>query len=59
MLKVFIRKAHFNSKFWVVENSFPTIEKLDIVDTRKRAKNIFNYDFSTLYTTRPHNLCCI
>ena len=44
------------NKFWVVENSFPIIEKLKIINTRKKAKNISTFDFSTLYTTLPHNL---
>ena len=44
------------NKFWVVENSFPIIEKLNIINTRKKAKNISTFDFSTLYTTLPHNL---
>ena len=43
-------------KFLVVENSFPIIEKLDIIKTRKKVKHISTYDFSTLYTTIPHNL---
>ena len=44
------------NKFWVVENSFPIIEKLNIINTRKKAKNISTFDFSTLYTTLRHNL---
>ena len=43
-------------KFWVVENSFPILEKLNVINTRKRAKSISTFDFSTLYTTIPHNL---
>ena len=43
-------------KFLVMENSFPIIEKLDIIKTRKKVKHISTYDFSTLYTTIPHNL---
>ena len=40
----------------VVENSFPIIEKLNIINTRKRAKTNSTYVFSTLHTTIPHNL---
>ena len=43
-------------KFWVLENSFPIIEKLGVINTRKRATNISTSDFSTLYTTIFHNL---
>ena len=43
-------------KFWVVENSYPIIEKLNVINTRKKAKSISTYDFSTLYTKIPHNL---
>ena len=50
-------KAKFYSKFnlfWVVQNSFPVKEKLDVINTRKRAKCISTYDFSTLYTKIQH-----
>jgi len=43
-------------KFWVVENSYPIIEKLNVINTRRKAKGISTYDFSTLYTTILHNL---
>ena len=39
-----------------MENSSPIIEKLDIINIRKRAKKISTNDFSTSYTTIPHNL---
>ena len=29
-------------------------EKLEIINTRKRARSISTYDFSTLYTKIPH-----
>ena len=53
MLKIFIIKAHF---IQVTKNSFPIIEKLSIINTRKRAKKIPTYDFSTLYISIPYNL---
>ena len=43
-------------KFWVVQNSFPIIEKLNTINTRNRAKTNSTYDFCTLHTTIPHNL---
>ena len=43
-------------RFWVVQNSFPIIEKLDKINAKRNAKNISTFDFSTLYTTLPHNL---
>ena len=55
----FHKKSFFYSnynKFWVVENSFPIIEKLNKINTRKKAKSISTFDFSTLYTTLPHHL---
>ena len=48
------KKSTFYSsykKFWVKENYFQIIEKLDIIMTRKGLKV-----FSTLHTTVPHNL---
>ena len=42
--------------FWVVENSFPIATKLNIINTKKKGKSISNSEFTTLYTTIPHNL---
>ena len=39
-----------------MQNSFPIIEKLDKINAKRNAKNISTFDFSTLYTTLPHNL---
>ena len=39
-----------------MENSFTIIEKLNIINTRKKAKKNFTFDFSTLYITIPYNL---
>ena len=55
----FHKRSHFYSsfkKFWVVQNSFPIIDKLNTINTRKKAQTISTFDFSTLYTTIPHNL---
>ena len=41
-------------KFWVVQNSDPIIKKLFKINSKKKAKNISTFDFSTLYTTLPH-----
>ena len=43
------------NRFWVIENNAPVIDKLLIVNERKKAKDISTYDFSTLYTKLPHN----
>ena len=42
------------NRFWVISNSKPLIERLDVINTRKKAKDISTYDFSTLYTKLPH-----
>ena len=55
----FHNKSHFYSsfkKFWVVQNSFPIVEQLDKMNSKKNAKRISTFDFSILYTTIPHNL---
>ena len=39
----------------MINNSRPLIEKLEIINTRKKAKEISTFDFSTLYTKLPHN----
>jgi hypothetical protein len=43
------------NRFWVINNSKPHIERLDVINTRKKAKDISTFDFSTLYTKLPHD----
>ena len=43
------------NRFWVINNSKPLIERLEVINTRKKAKDISTYDFSTLYTKLPHD----
>ena len=43
------------NRFWVINNSKPLIERLDVINTRKKAKEISTFDFSTLYTKLPHH----
>ena len=47
--------SHYN-KFWVVQNTFPIIDRLNKLNSQKKAKSISTFDFSTLYTTIPHHL---
>ena len=57
--KRFRNKSRFYSsfkKFWVVQNSFPILEKMDRINLKKNAKSLYTFDFSTLYTTIPHKL---
>ena len=42
-------------KFFVVENSFPIVTKLNKINTKKKAKSISNFDFTKLYLTIPHD----
>ena len=43
------------NKFWVIQNSFPVLEKLDKINNKKQAREISTFDFSTLYTKLPHD----
>ena len=43
------------NRFWVINNSKPLIDKLSVINTRKKAKEISTFDFSTLYTKLPHD----
>ena len=43
------------NKFWVIENSSPVINKLDQINSKKRAKEISTFDFKTLYTKIDHD----
>ena len=39
----------------MIENSKLLVEKLDVINTKKKAKEISTFDFSTLYTNLPHD----
>ena len=43
------------NKFWVIQNSFPVLEKFNRINSKKKAKEISTFDFSTLYTKLPHD----
>ena len=43
------------NKFWIIQNSFPILEKLDEINQKKNAREISTFDFSTLYTKLPHD----
>ena len=42
------------NRFWVIENSFPVLQKLDEINIKNKAREISTFDFSTLYTKLPH-----
>ena len=42
------------NKFWVLQNSDPVLSIVNHINSKKRAKSISTYDFSTLYTKLPH-----
>ena len=43
------------NKFWVIQNSFPVLKKLDEINLKKKAREISTFDFSTVYTKLPHD----
>ena len=43
------------NKFWVILNNTPIREAIDKLNSRKCAKSITTFDFSTLYTKIPHD----
>ena len=44
------------SGYWVIQNSNPVIERINKINSRKKAKTIATFDFATLYTKIPHEL---
>lgn len=51
-------KAYFYSiynRFWVVQNSKQVINKLNKINSKRNARELSTYDFSTLYTKIPHD----
>ena len=53
--KVYERSG--KNPFWSIKNSYEVLNKLK--SRGFRASSLSTYDFSTLYTTLPHNLTCI
>ena len=41
--------------FWVIQNSQPVLNNIEKINTKKNAKTISSFDFSTLYTNIPHS----
>ena len=41
--------------FWVIQNSHPVLRVLDQISSKRNAKTISSFDFSTLYTNIPHS----
>ena len=42
-------------KFWPIQNNTKVIESIKKLNSRKKAKSITTFDFSTLYTSIPHD----
>ena len=43
------------NSFWVIESNKPVIDCLKKLSSRKKAKSLSTFDFSTLYTKIPHD----
>ena len=56
MLSSFVKRYERYGKnlFWSIKNSGDILDKLKARDFN--ATSLYTYDFSTLYTTLPHNL---
>ena len=44
------------NKMWILKNSTGLLSSLDQLDVRTAATSVQTFDFSTLYTSIPHNL---
>ena len=63
MIFNYVESFHRNSllytcfgKFWVVENSFPIVTKLNGSNIQIKAKSISTFTFTALCMKTPHNL---
>ena len=52
-LNLFISIVHQNS--FLIISVDPVIENINIINRKNKAKSIATFDFSTLYTTLPHD----
>ena len=51
-------KSYFFSgikSFWIIQNNKPLLDSITKINKRKNARNLSNFDFSTLYTMLPHD----
>ena len=51
-------KSYFFSgikSFWIIQNNKPLLDTITKINKRKSARNLSNFDFSTLYTMLPHD----
>ena len=44
------------SNFWVIQNNKPVVDRINKINSKKKAVSIRTFDFSTLYTKIPHDL---
>ena len=54
----FHRKSKFLSNYnkcWELQDVYPAIENINIINRKKKATSIATHDFSTLYATLPHD----
>jgi hypothetical protein len=49
-----ITKTRGFNRMWIVNNSVEVLDKISQCNKRSKVKNIRTYDFSTLYTSIPH-----
>lgn len=51
-------KAKFlkTSMYWIIDNSKPIHDSIRYINNNSKAKSIFTYDFSRLYTNIPHDI---
>lgn len=49
-----IEKRTGVNRMWVIDNSADVLEKIDYYNDNTNARNVWTYDFSTLYTNIPH-----
>ena len=52
------KKSFFYSgvkTFWVIQNNQPVIDSINRINSKRQAKSISTFDFSTLYTKIPHD----
>ena len=57
-IETYSRKSHFYSgvkPYWIISNRDPVLNTIQKSVSRKSAKCVSSFDFSTLYTKIPHN----
>ena len=52
---IYDNKFHIRNDYYVIDNNKPVLDFINLDNLKKGGKSVSTYDFSTLYTSIPHD----